>query len=328
LIIKKHSVIIVDNNSVEKEKPGKVQVWVAQTRANFLFLAMVLVVCGVACAWAFPIPGAVEFSWASAAMLLAGVVLAHISVNLFNEYSDYKTRIDFNTIRNPFSGGSGMLTGEHTKPGAVLLSAFATLIAATAIGVYFVIISHWSLLILVVIGIIATTLYTIVFAKILLGEFFAGFALGTLVVIGVYVALTASPDLQLADLFVTEMLIVSIPPGILTSLLLLLNEFPDAKADKEGGRFHLVIFLGHRKAAYVYVLGLVVNYLIIVAIPLFFSANYWVYLALATIPLAIRASSVAVKEGDIPEKIIPAMGINVIVVLLTDLLLAIGVFLQ
>jgi 1,4-dihydroxy-2-naphthoate octaprenyltransferase len=48
-------------------------------------------------------------------LLLAGVVLAHISVNLFNEYSDYKTGIDFNTHRSPFSGGSGMIVSGKTK---------------------------------------------------------------------------------------------------------------------------------------------------------------------------------------------------------------------
>ena len=42
-------------------------------------------------------------------LLVIGVVLAHVSVNLFNEISDYKSKIDENTVRTPFSGGSGML---------------------------------------------------------------------------------------------------------------------------------------------------------------------------------------------------------------------------
>ena len=38
----------------------------------------------------------------------------------------------------------------------------------------------------------------------------------------------------------------------MTFNLLLLNEFPDEKADRKGGRRHLVILLGRKGAAVVY----------------------------------------------------------------------------
>jgi 1,4-dihydroxy-2-naphthoate octaprenyltransferase len=37
----------------------------------------------------------------------------HVAVNALNEASDYKTGIDFNTERTPFSGGSGTLPAEQ-----------------------------------------------------------------------------------------------------------------------------------------------------------------------------------------------------------------------
>ncbi len=316
------------NNTNNSDKPSILQVWLAQTRANFLLLAFVLVLDGIAVSKAYSYEGSVEFSWFKALLLLIGVILAHISVNLFNEHSDYKTKIDFNTIRNPFSGGSGMLPANLNSPKAVLTAAILTLLIGSAIGIYYIIAAHWSLIILVIFGILTIIFYTNVLTKILLGEIFAGLTLGSLIVIGVYIGLTSSPNMLFSQIISSQVLILSIPPGILTFLLLLLNEFPDAKADKEGGRFHLVIFLGHKKAAYLYILGIIATYGIIILCPIYQISSYWIYLSLATLPLAIKVSITALTEGDQPEKIIPAMGQNVMIVLLTDLLLAVGLFLQ
>jgi 1,4-dihydroxy-2-naphthoate octaprenyltransferase len=42
-------------------------------------------------------------------LALTGAVSAYISVNTFNEYFDFKSGLDYKTIRTPFSGGSGAL---------------------------------------------------------------------------------------------------------------------------------------------------------------------------------------------------------------------------
>ncbi len=42
-------------------------------------------------------------------LALLGAPLAHISVNTLNEYFDFKSGLDLNTVKTPFSGGSGAL---------------------------------------------------------------------------------------------------------------------------------------------------------------------------------------------------------------------------
>jgi len=42
-------------------------------------------------------------------LALLGAFLAHVSVNTLNEYYDFKSGLDLETIRTPFSGGSGAL---------------------------------------------------------------------------------------------------------------------------------------------------------------------------------------------------------------------------
>ncbi len=304
------------------------KVWMAQIRAPFLILSVFLVLIGLSLSVKYPLQMAGDFNYFHALLLIMGVVSAHISVNLFNEYSDYFTQIDFKTVRTPFSGGSGMMTSGKSNPGTVLLVAVITLLFALAIGIYFSFISHWVILIFAFLGTISIVFYTNFLARYMLGELFAGLALGSLVVLGTYISMNASPAMPWNSMLPAEVSWLSIPAGILTALLLLINEFPDAEADKAGGRNHLVIRLGKKGAAWVYAMGMFTSFAIILVLPIVGLSSYWIYLALFPLPLAIKASITALKNGDNNTKIIPALGSNVITVLATDLLIAIAIFIE
>lgn len=306
-----------------------IKTWIVQIRSNFLLLAVILSLLGLALAglW-MKKTGVGSFSVIEAIVLVLGVVLTHVSVNLFNEYSDSQTGIDDNTRRTPFSGGTGMIQAGKTTPLAVSTAAWQTLFWAFLIGLYFTIMSHWMVLVIMIIGALSIVFYTTHFAKVLMGEFIAGLSLGSLVVVGAFVAMTGGSAATLCDLFPGEVIILSIPPGILTALLLFLNEFPDADVDKAGGRFHLVIFLGRKRASYLYIAGLVLTYAFIVAAPVAGLSSWWVLLGCATIPLAVKAGIMALKHAEDIPKLVPALGINVMVVLVTDLLLAVAVVLE
>lgn len=290
---------------------SRVKIIFTQIRGPFLILAVVLVTIGAAGA---ANEGAVNR--VSAVLLLAGVVLTHISVNLFNELSDFYTGIDHNTVRTPFSGGSGLLQQGITKPAQVRAAAIAALMGAGTIGVYFVIKAGWPVALFMAAGAAAILLYTPVLSHCLLGELAAGLTLGSMVVLGVFYSLTG--------MITPEILWLSVPPGILTGLLLFLNEFPDAEADKQGGRRHLVIVLGKRGSVYVYGAGLACTYLSIAGAYLFTDAPATVLMALATTPAAVRAVQITARNYGSVSGMIPALGLNVGVVIVTDLLLAVG----
>lgn len=304
------------------------KVWMAQIRAPFLILSVFLVLIGLALSIKYPLQLVTEFSFIHAILLVIGVISAHISVNLFNEYSDYFTQIDFKTNRTPFSGGSGMIVSGQSNPKSVLLVAVISLLVALAIGIYFSLISHWIILVFALLGSVSIIFYTNFLARYMLGELFAGLALGTLVVLGTYISMNASPSMPWDSMVPAEVLWLSIPAGILTSLLLLINEFPDLEADKAGGRKHLVIRLGIKGAAWVYALGMFASFAIILVLPLVGMSSFWIYLALFPMPLAIKASLTAINDGGNYAKIVPALAANVITVLSFDLLLAIGIFIE
>lgn len=310
------------------EKANNVKIWMAQIRSNFIILAVFLVVIGLAFSLKYPSQNGSSFNILHAIMLIVGVVLSHISVNLFNEYSDFKTKIDYYTNRTPFSGGSGMMTSGKTKPENVRLVGIITLIIAAFIGLYFSIVSHWTILIISFIGGFSVLFYTNFLAKNVLGELFAGLSLGTLVVLGTYISMTASPGTPVNQLLPAEVIWISIPPGILTSLLLFINQFPDVEADKQGGRKHLVIRYGIKRASYIYTFGMLITFGIIVLMPIVGISSFWIYIALLPIPLAVKASLTAIRHGSDVAKMVPALGSNVMTVLGTDLLLAIAVFID
>lgn len=307
------------------EHPNKLVVWLNQVRANFLVLAVLLVLIGIALAYKY-LPAGHSINWVDAVLVIVGTVMAHASVNLFNEYSDHLTGIDKNTKRTPFSGGSGMMNSGLTEPSTVLIAAIATLLIAGSIGIYFGIIAHWTLFAIMLTGAFSIVFYTPLLTRLMLGELFSGLTLGTLVVLGTFIALTATPGQPFNALLPLEVIMVSIPPGILTALLLLLNQFPDSEADKQGGRNHLVIKLGSRNAAFVYTAGVVATFLIILVLPLAGISSYWLYLGLLPLPVIFNATTRTLKFYNDTDQLIPALGANIVTVLLTDALLALAIF--
>jgi len=288
-------------------------IWSAQIRAPFLLLSVFLVLIGGSVAYQDGL-----FDGFRLALTMIGVVLAHIAVNLFNELSDYKTGIDDHTQRTPFSGGSGNLQKRLTSPDTISSVAVATLLVSFVIGLYLSWVSGWVLMLFIAAGGIATCFYTTHLARWMVGELAAGLCLGSFVILGTYYVQ--------ASTLPSDLLLLAIAPGILTALLLLLNEFPDAEADLIGGRRHLVIVLGHKRAAQLYVAMLLLSYLILLTGVVAGQFPTTVLLVLLTLPLAAKAARGALIHGSDTEKLIPALGANVGVVLGVDLLIAVAYF--
>ncbi len=292
-------------------KKNMIKIWLKEIRANFLILSVVLVMIGGAAAFHDG-----SFNIGIFIVTVIGVVCAHISVDLFNEYSDWKTGIDDKTERTPFSGGSGNLQEGLLKPSQVRMASWITLACSFLIGLWLASISGWQVLVLMAAGGISMVFYTDYFAKLLIGELIAGITLGSFVVIGSYFVQTGEIS--------TGILLASISPGILTSLLLLLNEFPDAEADLAGGRRHIVIVAGKRVSGFIYTFMLLIVFLVISFGIVLGSLPVTMFISFLTFPLAVIAAYRVLKYGSNTPKLIPALGMNIIIVLATDFLMAVG----
>lgn len=287
----------------------KLKIWFLETRPQFLLLSVVLAFLGTCIAW---YDGYFHLGYALLAFI--GLLLAHISVNVLNDYFDYKSGIDLMVKRTPFSGGSGILPAAFLKPRHVLWFGVVSFLLAIPIGVYFMIVRGWLLLPLLLIAGGCILLYTPFILKTRWPEWAPGLGLGTLPVLGVYFVQTTA---------YLPAIVVSIPSGILVHNLLLLNEFPDTEADKKAGRKTLPIVMGKAKASIVYSVLTVIVYLWIIGGVVAGLMPPFSLIALLTLPLAIKAIQGARKHQEI-TRLMPAMANNVLVVLLTQLLLGIG----
>ncbi|MDD5288109.1 MAG: prenyltransferase [Dehalococcoidales bacterium] len=284
-------------------------------RPAFLILSVILGFLGAAVAWYEHQEYGGAFNLGYAFLAGFGLIVAHIAVNVFNDYFDFRSTLDLKTSRTPFSGGSGALpTGLITKNQALWVGIIC-LIIIIPIGIYFTVVSGWLLLPLLVIAITCIILYTPFILRMGYPEWSAGLGLGILPVIGAYFIQTGT--------YTISVLLASIPSGILVHNLLLLNEFPDAAADVTVKRRTLPIFIGKQKAAIFYSALTVLIYLWIIGTVISRDMPVFTLLGLLTFPLAFKAIDGAFKFDDM-SKLVPAMANNVFVVLLTQLLMGVG----
>ncbi len=294
--------------------------WIKETRPQFLTLSVVLTFLGTSIAWYH---GSVNPGYA----LLAGfgLMLTHGSVNAINDYFDYKSGIDLDVERTPFSGGSGLVPEGKLPLNQALWVGIVTSLVALMIGIFFIAVRGWLLLPLLIVAALCLVLYTPVILRTPWPEWSPGLGLGILPILGFYFVQAGRYD--------WTVLVASIPSGILVHNLLLLNEFPDVEADRKGGRKTIPVLFGLAAAArffrlatiavYGWIIGCVLATLTIGSVVM----PVYCLIALLALPWALRAMRGS-KEYHDRSILIQAMGDNVTFILLTHVLLGLGYILE
>jgi len=286
--------------------------WMVEIRAPFLLLPIILSAVGGMLAFHDGAFDPINF-----VLFMVIMVLLHITVNTLNEYYDHRTGIDFHTRRTMFNGGTGVLQQGLLTPRQVFGMAIACYLISAALSGYLILKVGLVLLPLVVLGMVFALFYTQTFARNMLGEIAAGLGLGVLPVLGAY--MVHSPELT------TGCLILAAAAGILTFNLLLLNEFPDVEADQDGGRRNLVIRLGTRGAAKLYTVLTISVYGILVLFVGLGTIPSLSLLGLVTIPFAYKAACISFTDPREIDHFAHGLKANVQVVLITQLLVAVGI---
>lgn len=282
-------------------------------RGPFLLLTPACVVLGLAAAHWSGQPVAA----ADAAAVLLGALAAHASVNMLNEWHDWKSGLDAQTQRTPFSGGSGSLQAEPRAAPWVLALGLALLGLAMAVGLALVWRHGLALLPLGLVGVLLVLAYTPWITRhpglCLLAP---GLGFGPLMTAGSAVAVSGRhPGAAYA---------ASLVPLMLVSGLLLLNQFPDVDADRRAGRRHLPMQLGRPRAARWLAALLASAYAALGAGVAAGLLPRGALLGLLVAPLAWTVARDAQRHADDMAALPPVMGRNVAVVLATPVLMALG----
>jgi 1,4-dihydroxy-2-naphthoate octaprenyltransferase len=289
------------------------KLWLGPMRVDFLYLDVACVFLATAAAiWTH---GRINVLYLVLAFI--GAVCAHTSVNTFNEYFDYKSGLDLANERTPFSGGSGTLVDRPEMAPTVLRIALVCLAITTVIGVFFLAVRGWAILPLGLLGLVLIVGYTSWITRMpLASTIVTGLGFGLIMVMGTYFVLTGE--------YTWTALFAALPPFFLGNNLHLLNQFPDVEADRSVGRRHLPIVIGRPKCSIVFALQVVATYLpLVIGIWLGY-LPIAILLGLLTLPLAVVTARGVYRYADDIPKLLPFMGYNVLLNIVTPVLMGIG----
>jgi len=254
----------------------------------FLYAGLLPYLLGAA--WAYAIAGAFDAPafWSG----LAGVVLAVIGVEAFNEYFDSRMGTDrvFNPADLPPMGDGVLWLG---------VAAFA---CAFAVGVYLTLRGGWPILAFALVGGAAAIFYEappIRWAYRGLGELMIALSYGPWMVLGSLYLHTRT--LTAAALY------ASLVPGFLIMALAVVNAIPDYHQDRLVGKRNLVVRLGRRRAVHLYV-GLAAAGLVVAGIGV--AAGVFppaCLAALLAVPLLVASGRCAMRTYESPRAFIPAV---------------------
>ncbi len=296
---------------------SRFKIWLRAIRAPFFTASATPVLLGSVVAWA----DFGTFNWFYFFLTLTGVVFINTGTNLANDYFDHKSGNDeINETPTPFSGGSRVIQEKLIKPLDILVVSLVFFFLAFLIGFYLNFSIPGNIILIVgLIGVLIGFFYTADPFRLGyrgFGELWVSLCLGPLVVLGAYYIQT-----QILSL---EALLISVPLGVLVGLILYINGFQDYEADKRVGKRTSIVILGKERAAKIYCFLLGPVYLWVIGGVIFKVFPPAALIIFLTIPLALKATGVLMKNFDKIYELLPANAATIQLHLYIGLLLCVG----
>lgn len=226
-----------------------------------------------------------QFNFVAFLLTLVGAGAAHLFSNMINDLWDYYNGTDAaaKETEGAISTNSGFLTGGAWSIGKFRAVTWLLFLIAAVCGIALSFISGWPVLVLGLAG--AFIAYFYVAPPIQFGYRGKGYselaillAFGVLPVTGAYYVQTSQLDYRA--------LLLSLPIGILTTLILFNHHFLHWEADRQAGKRTLVVVWGEKRALQFSRVLLVLAYLSLVLCVIFGALPLYALLALLTaIPL-------------------------------------------
>jgi 1,4-dihydroxy-2-naphthoate octaprenyltransferase len=286
-------------------------VWLRVIRVRFLLASIIAVSVGLSLNWWQNS----TFDFLDAILTFAGVMALHASVDLLNDFWDFKRGIDTKTKRTKMSGGTGVLPEGLLKPSSVYRAGVAFLIIGAVIGGYFVITDGITIAIILGFAILSIYFYSTKIVDSGLGEFFVAVK-GAMIVIGTLF-------IQSGEITI-ESILAGIVVGALSSLVLFIASFPDHDADKSKGRKTLVIVAGKEKAVKLFWVFPLVSYCAIIFGVLLQVFPLLSLISFLSIPILIKSGLGLKKHFNSVDNLFPFMSSTLMFSRLTGVLFVVS----
>ncbi|QDG54400.1 1,4-dihydroxy-2-naphthoate polyprenyltransferase [Persicimonas caeni] len=255
-------------------QPSSLKAWLLASRPKTLAAAVIPVLVGTAVAVA-------EGTFAAPAALaaLVGASLIQIGTNFANDYFDAKSGADNEDRLGP----TRVVQAGLIEPSAVKTATFVTFAAAALVGVYLIWVGGWPILAIGVASILSGLAYTG-------GPYPLGYnGLGDVFVFIFFglIAVTATHYVQALE-WSTTALVASIPIGLLSTAILIVNNYRDVDTDRVAGKRTLAVRLGRPATRWHYALTVIGAYAVPVIQWAALGADAWILLPLLTLPLGLK----------------------------------------
>lgn len=287
------------------------------TRPAFL-LASIMPVCVGAAAASYQ---GYAFQMGLFVLSILAILLIHAGVNVINDYYDEQNGTDrLNTERiYPFTGGSRFIQNQVLSAQQTLHFAWGLLGAAILLGLILVWQTGSGLLWIGFAGCLFSWGYSVPPLQLNsrgLGEPAVVISIGILAPLGAWYVQTS--ELAWYPCW------IGLPLGLLAMNILLINQFPDAKADAASGKHHWVVRFGAQTAAWIYLAnvllaGLLLMFLIISGL----LPSLALISGLALI-LSLRAAWLLKRDALHTERLAPAIKMTIASVILHGSLLTLS----
>jgi 1,4-dihydroxy-2-naphthoate octaprenyltransferase len=263
---------------------GALRIWLMAARPRTLPAAIAPVLVGSAAAW--DAVGDDDLQWGRFLAALIGAIFIQIGTNLANDYSDAKRGADTEDRLGPVRVTASGLAA----PRRVLHATWAAFGIATLAGIYLAVEVGPEIIAIGVASIIAGVLYTggpKPYGYEGLGEVFVFVFFGLVAVNGSYYV-------QLEELDWLPVLL-SIPVGLLSAAILVVNNVRDIDTDRRAGKRTLAVRLGRDRTRGLYAAMLAAAYVLLPVALLLGDGPALGLLGLLSLPLA-AAPLRAVRE--------------------------------
>lgn len=253
------------------------------------------------------------------------VILFHLSANTINDYFDWDKSDKINKYANPFSGGSRKKIEKFISRKFFFILSIIFIFISLIILEFLYLNGRRNIFLIGMIGILFGMFYStppFSFQSKGLGEFIIFLSFGPLLTFGSCYSITG--------IMALKFLLLGFPFGILTALIIWINEFPDYEADKTTGKNNLVVILGLKKARYGYGFLIIFYYFILIFLILLDIFPLYSLFSFITLFIAIQNLKTLWGNYDKPEKLVNTQKFTILfhninsLILIVSILIAAG----
>jgi 1,4-dihydroxy-2-naphthoate polyprenyltransferase len=264
-------------------------------------------------------------AWGWLALSVVGIFCIEVAKNASGELVDFDFGVDQAVApedRSPFSGGKRVLVDALLTRRQTTTVAWVGYGLGIAAGIVLTAYRHPGVLWLGLLGVGLAYFYHAAPLRLSyrgLGEIAVALTYGPLIACGTFLVLRRD--------WGSPVLWASLPLGILIGAFLWINEFPDYRADRGGGKRTLVVRLGPQAATWGYVVAVTVAYALLMLLPAL-GLPRAVWLGAAGLPFSAWAAR---RLGEAPEStrhLIPAQAISLVAFLTYSIGVSLGMLLD